>query len=108
MEKKHIHSNKDFGSSVGKNAIFTKHLTDLDDQINVLQKAVTNSGGHNLLKIATISSGLGKILPNLKNSVHFQWKRCGHELVYQDKNPYRARRTYYETTVVVGSSRVDT
>ena len=40
MEKNHTHSNKDFGYSVRNDAIFTKHLTDLGDQINVLQKAL--------------------------------------------------------------------
>ena len=54
MEKKHSHSNKDFGYSVGRDANFTKHLTDLSDQINVLQKALANSPGDNLLKIATV------------------------------------------------------
>ena len=67
MEKKHTHSNKDFGYSVGKDAIFAKHLTDLSDQINVLQKALANSPGDNLLKIATVPNELDKILQNFKD-----------------------------------------
>ena len=108
MEKKHTHSNKDFGYTVSKDAIFTKHLTDLSDQINVLQKALANSPGDNLLKIATVSNELDKILQNFKDPVSLQCKRCGREWLYHGKNPYRARCTYCGTTVMVGSSRVDT
>ena len=107
MEKKHSHSNKDFGYSVSKDAIFTKHLTDLSDQINVLQKALANSPGDNLLKIATVPNELDKILQNFKDH-SLQCKRCGHEWLYHGKNPDRARCTYCGTTVMVGSSRVDT
>ena len=64
MEKKHTHSNKDFGYSV--DAIFTMHLTNLSDQIIVLQKALRTSRGDNLLKIATVPNDLDKILQNLK------------------------------------------
>jgi hypothetical protein len=64
MEKKHTHSNKDFGYSVGKDAIFTKHLTNLSDQIIVLQKALANSRGYNQLKRAMVSNELDKILQN--------------------------------------------
>ena len=35
MEKKHTHSNKDFGNSVGNDAIFRKHLTGQGVRIGV-------------------------------------------------------------------------
>jgi hypothetical protein len=106
MEKKHSHSNKDFGYSVGRDAIFTKHLTNLSDQINALQKALANSRGDNLLKIATVSNELDKIFKISRTlSVRI---RYGHEWLYHGKNPDRARCTYCGTTVMVGSSRVDT
>ena len=69
MKKKQPHSNKDFGYSVGNDAIFTKHLTDLNDQINILQKALANSHGDNLLKIATVSNELDRILQNFNDPV---------------------------------------
>ena len=107
MEKKHSHSNKDFGYTASKDAIFTDHLTDLSDQINVLQKALANSRGDSLLKIATVSNELDKILQNFKDH-SLQCKRCGHEWLYHGKNPDRARCTYFASTVMVGTSRVDT
>jgi hypothetical protein len=69
MEKKHTHSNKDFGCSVGKDAIFTKHLTNLCDQINALQKVLANSPGDNLPKIATVPNELYKILQKFQGPV---------------------------------------
>jgi hypothetical protein len=105
MEKKHSHSNKDFGYLVGRDAIFTKHLTDLCDQINALQKALANSPGDNLLKIATVSNELDKIFQNFKDH-SLQCKRCGHEWLYHGKNPDRARCIYCGTTVMAGSSIV--
>lgn len=82
MEKKHTLSNKDFGCSVGNDAIFTKHLTDLSDQINGLPKALVNSRGDNLLKIAMISNELDMILQNFNDPVSLQCIRCGREWLY--------------------------
>lgn len=65
MEKKRQHRNKDFDSSAGKDAIFTRHHADLSDQIKVLQKALANSRGDNLLRIATLSSKLDQILEKI-------------------------------------------
>ena len=48
------------------------------------------------------------VLQNLKDPVRLQCKRCGREWMYHGRNPYRARCTYCGTTVMVGSSRVDT
>ncbi|CAN5475906.1 hypothetical protein BH18THE2_BH18THE2_27570 [soil metagenome] len=53
---------KDNDSPVVKDAIFTKHHADLSDQIKVLQKALANSRGDNLLSITTLSNKLDKIL----------------------------------------------
>ena len=108
MEKKQSHSNKDFGYSVYRDAIFIKHLTNLCDQINALQKALANSTGYNLLKRAIVSNELDKIFQNFKDPVSLQCIRCGHEWLDHGKNPDRARCTYCGTTVMVGSSRVDT
>ena len=107
MEKKNIHSNKDFGYRASKDAIFTKHLTDLSDQTNVLQKALANSPGDNLPKIATVPNELDKKLQNFKDH-SLQCKRCGRKWIYHGRNPYRARRTYCGTTVIGESPRLDT
>jgi uncharacterized protein (DUF983 family) len=48
------------------------------------------------------------VLQNLKKPVRLQCKRCGREWLYHGKNPYRARCTFCGTTVMIGSSRVDT
>ena len=100
---------KDSDSQVSKSAnINTKHHTDLSDQIKVLQKALANRRGDNILKITTLSNEFDKILQNFKDPVSLQCIRCGHEWLDHGKNPDRARCTYCGTTVMVGSSRVDT
>ena len=100
---------KDSDPRVSKEVDFyPNHHADLCDQINVLQKAVANARGDNLLKIATVSNELDKILQNFKDPVSLQCKRCGHEWVYHGKNPFRVRCTYCGTTVMVRTSRVDT
>ena len=52
-------------SSVGKDEIFIRHHVELSDQIKVLQKALANSRGDNLLRIATLSSKLDEILEKI-------------------------------------------